>query len=60
MYDELEAERQYKSDLKRWEEIPDEEKSEWDIKPDYKIYKESIGKDGQFKLYPIITFCIGK
>ena len=52
MYDELEAERQYKSDLKRWEEMPDEEKSEWDVKPDYKIYKESIGKVGQFKLYP--------
>ena len=52
MFDELEAERQYKSDLKEWEEIPEQERGEWDIKPDYKTYKESIGKVGQYKLYP--------
>ena len=52
MFDEYEAEREYKSDLKKWEETPDEEKHEWYVKPDYKEYKEMIGKVGQFKLYP--------
>jgi len=46
-FDEEESKREYETDLQAWKDNPDD-----NYKPDVKLYKELVGKIGQFKLYP--------
>ena len=46
-FDEEESKREYETDLQAWKDNPDD-----NFKPDVKLYKELVGKIGQFKLYP--------
>jgi len=51
LYDEFEMKYQYEKSLREWEETPEEQRDN-DYKPNIEFYKSSIGKIGQFKMYP--------
>ena len=51
-YDEEEMNYQYNKDLREWEETPEEDREDWYTKPDFEFYKSSLGKIGQYKMYP--------
>lgn len=51
-YDEEEMKRDYETNLKEWEDTPEEERADWYVKPELEYYKSALGKIGQYKLYP--------